>query len=160
MNDVRKKIIWLEDRPALLKSTQKVIGKQYELILCKDLRTFRQTTLQYLPRHEQVAGVIVDVLLPYGDLQALELPFIKTSGGNDAGARVVEHYLLNLDDLAESRSVSASFRCKPVLILSALNSLKARFGFLDESAEVSVSFLTKGAQTDQEVEQWLTAIPG
>ena len=146
-------IVWLEDRPQNHEYVEKICqGSGFLVTACRTLEEFHKVCLEGLG-DDLIKGFVIDVLLPYDNLEPLGLEFILTGGGTDTGICVLEHYLLNYDELPETTEISRRYKSCPVLVYSTLQNVGQRYEHIDED---SVTFATKEPFTSQEeVRKWL-----
>ncbi len=154
-----KKVIWLDDSDALM-STIDPIRKRtgHEPVLCLNVDEFKQVCEAHADSPDDIAGFIVDALLPIKDLASLGLAEITTDGGHEAGVRIVEHYLLNVDELPPAKTVSSAFANKPILVFSTSLGVESVFGALRDVPGSNVSFDTKGSEPHVQVQTWINAL--
>ena len=154
-----KKVIWLDDSEALT-STVDPIRKRtgHEPVLCLNVDEFKNVCEAHAEEPDEIAGFIVDALLPIKDLASLGLAEITTDGGHEAGVRIVEHYLLNVDELPPAQAVSAAFAGKPILVFSTSLGVESVFGALRDVPGANVSFETKGSEPHVQVQTWINTI--
>lgn len=158
-----KKLIWLEDHPELNRGAQNILAaSDFELIICVNVEAFGEVVKTHKDKADQIAGFILDVVIPTESLDALDIPQVMTQRGAETGYVILRQYIRNI----RSRSpMGDAFREHPVLILSAMSEASMNSSFIT-SSDKSTTWLSKAdnkGRTDatlKSIQQWLQKLKG
>lgn len=156
-----KKLIWLEDHPELNAEIRKRLETSgFELILCESVKAFGETVKAYEDNLDEIAGFILDVVIPTENLDALGMPQVTPQKGAETGYAILRQYLRNL----RGRSpIGDMFREHPVLVLSTMSEASMRNSF-NTSGDEHTTWLSKAdnkGHTDKvliSIQQWLQTL--
>lgn len=122
------KLLWLEDHPELNSEIKNELeSSNFELVLCKNLEEFGEKVKKYKDTPDQVAGFVLDVVIPAKDLGSLGMPQIIPQNGAETGYAILRHYLRNIRDRSPIKNI---FKVHPVLILSVMSEFSMETSFI------------------------------
>ena len=161
---MKRKIIWLEDKPDDYKDIQKLIEKKFEIVACEDLSEFKNAVDAHLVEPKAIAGFMIDVLIKVDSLEQLDLANVYTRKGVETGIKVVAEYLRNFNNNSQCVNVAKAYSSTPILILSSMVSLKTRYAGLCQYDNSEIEMITKYApkyiQADwlKDLKSWLNSL--
>lgn len=158
---MNKKLIWLEDHPELnTEITKKLEESGFDVVLCRNVKAFGEVVKIHKDEPDQIAGFILDVVIPTENLGDLGMPQITPQQGAETGVAILRQYIR---DIRNRSPLEGAFKEHPVLVLSTMSEASMRSSF-NTSVDNHTTWFSKAdnkGHTDTvlaSLQQWLKTL--
>lgn len=160
---MKKQLIWLEDHPELnIEIKKKLEESGFDVVLCQNVKAFGEAVKIHKDEPDQIAGFILDVVIPTENLGDLGMPQVTPQKGAETGYEILRHYIRNIRNRSP---LEGAFKEHPVLVLSTMSeaSMQSSFNTRVYNYTTWLSKADKQGHTSAvliSLQQWLQTLKG
>lgn len=160
MSSSKRNVIWLEDLPRLNDVVRgRLELEEVDLHVCETIDELATLSREMMNAGIRPDGFVIDILVEGDGLDAFGIPEISTSGGMETGIAIVEHVILNLDDIKECELYQKWAAGSLILILSVQPTLESIYDYLANQERVTL--ITKEDENNgwlKRLDAWLSLV--